>query len=295
MAQVTVSGGISAGSTKTGADRVTSVDDAFLKFSASEDLGNGLKASGYFSVEGMNNRGRTDAVTTATGSSANGDAFVKNGPTNTDSAISLSGGFGSIAVTNTRSTNLAASGNVFGASASKGFYDTVASRPDVQVVSYTSPALIPGLNVSLGQALVGNTATSQAAKIGIVGVSYSAGPLSLGVQQKSYNTAALASGDEDTQTEGFLTYDAGVAKVGLGYGSKTTTTGKAVNSFGISVPMGAITLGADYAKRDAAEFTNYGVRYAFSKRTALHLTAGKYQTTATNSKNQSRIRISHAF
>jgi hypothetical protein len=242
-----------------------------------------MKASAFFTIEGMTARG-TDA-----GSSP-------NGPTNADSGISLSGGFGTISLANTRAGNLADKANVFGTSITNGFYESVAdTRSNVQALSYTSPALIPGLNVSLGRVAVGNTAATQAAKIDVIGASYVAGPVALGVQQKSYNAAATASGAENKQTEGFVTYNAGVAVIGLGYGSKTTTTGKAVNSFGVSVPMGAITLGADYAKRGDEAFTTYGARYALSKRTTLHVSAGKWQNTATDSKNQSRIRLAHSF
>jgi len=304
MAQVTITGNIAGSQNKDGtAAAVTSVDLADLTFRATEDLGGGMTASGFFTIGTMNNRGRTATRTTdgaaagGGGTSASAIAFNANGPVNEDSGISLRGGFGTVAINNTRSTNMAASANVFGGSISSGFYETVATRPNVQVLSYTSPALIPGLNVAVAQANVSNTAASQASKITVVGASYAAGPLSLGVQQKSYNTsaAAIVSGTEKKQTEGFVRYDAGVAVIGLGYGSKTTTTGKAMTSYGISVPMGAITLGVEGAKRDVAEFQNYGVRYALSKRTALHLTAGKYQTTATDSKKQSRIRVSHAF
>jgi predicted porin len=297
MAQVTITGAIGGQSNKVGTDRaVTSIGLAEITVRATEDIGS-MKASAFFTIENMNTRGRTADAADAAGTAATDKGYGLNGPTNADSGISLSGGFGTVAINNTRSANLAANANVFGTSISNGFYESVASRPNVQVLSYTSPELIPGLRVAVAQAAVGSSAADQASKIQIVGASYSAGPLNLGVQQKSFNTsaAALVPSTEDKQTEAFATYNAGVAVIGLGYGSKTTTTGKAVSSFGVSVPMGAITLGADYAKRDAAEFTNYGVRYAFSKRTVLHVSAGKYQTTATNSKNQSRIRLAHSF
>ena len=282
MAQVTISGFVAGQNNKVGtAKAVTSVAVSELTFRASEDIGS-MKASAFFTIENMNNRG-TDA-----GSSP-------NGPTNADSGISLGGGFGTVAITNTRSGNMADRANVFGTSISNGFYESVASRPNIQVLSYTSPALIPGLNVSLAQANIGNTAASQAAKIMVVGATYAAGPLTLGVQQKSLNTTAAPAGAEDGQTEGFARYNAGVAVIGLGYGSKTTTAGKAVTSYGVSVPMGAITLGVEGATRGDAEFMNYGVRYALSKRTTLHVSGGEFQTTAANSQKQSRVRIGHSF
>jgi predicted porin len=285
MAQVTISGAIAGQQNKVGTDKaVTSIAVSELTFRANEDIGGGLKASAFFTIENMNNRG-TDA-----GSSP-------NGPTNADSGISLGGGFGTVAVTNTRSGNMADRANVFGTSISNGFYETVASRSPIQLLSYTSPALIPGLNVSLSQANVGNTAASQAAKITTVGATYSAGPLALGVQQKSFNTTATPAGAEDGQTEGFVRYNAGVAVIGLGYGSKTTTTGKAVTTYGISVPMGAFTFGVEGAKRDTAKFQNYGVRYALSKRTTVHVGAGTQTGAAAGAASQktNRIRVSHSF
>jgi predicted porin len=299
MAQVTISGAIAGQQNKTGtAKAVTSVAVSELTFRATEDLGGGMTASGFFTIENMNNRGDTQ-VKDATGKAYATGATqhtVANGPTNADSGISLRGGFGTVAINNTRAGNLAANANVFGTSISNGFYESVAdTRSNVQVLSYTSPALIPGLNVSLARASVGNTAASQAAEINIIGASYSAGPLSLGVQQKSFNAAGTATGAENKQTEGFVRYDAGVAVIGYGMGTKTTTTGKAVTSYGISVPMGAITLGVEGAERGDEAFINYGVRYALSKRTALHVSAGKWQNTATDSAKQSRIRIAHSF
>ena len=297
MAQVTISGAIAGQQNKTGtAKAVTSIGVAEITFRATEDLGGGMTASGFFTIENMNNRGTNDSgSTTPSGGSAHTHTVTK-GPTNADSGISVKGGFGTIAINNTRAGNLAANANVFGTSISNGFYESVADpRSNVQVLSYTSPALVPGLSVSLARASVGVTAATQAAEINIIGASYAAGPLSLGVQQKSFNAAATASGAENKQTEGFVSYNAGVAVIGYGVGSKTTTTGKAVSSYGISVPMGAITLGVEGAKRGDEAFTNYGVRYALSKRTALHVSAGKWQNTATDSAKQSRIRIAHSF
>jgi predicted porin len=40
---------------------------------------------------------------------------------------------------------------------------------------------------------------------------------------------------------------------------------------------------------------NYGVRYALSKRTTLHVSKGSFQTTATNDTDQTRIRLAHSF
>ena len=286
MAQVTMSGYINYQYNKDGTNASTKgMNDAGLTFTASEDLGNGLKATGVINIDTL--VGRT------------GDA--KNG----DSSLSLSGGFGSITAARTRAPNFAARGNVFGAVIGKGFNDGIVyTRPEVQAVSYTSPALIPGLQVSVATsnllaANVANTGNNTATNLDAttIGATYTSGPLSLGVQRKTGNDAAKAAAplNAGSQTEAFVTYNAGVAVIGYGYGSKELNAGDAVTSYGISVPMGAFTLGVDAAKRGDAEYLNYGARYALSKRTTLHVSMGSYQTTTTNSADQRRIRLAHSF
>jgi len=276
MAQATISGYINMQYNKASSTAASTLgmNDAGLTFTASEDLGNGLTATGVFNIDSLADRA----------------AAAYNG----DSSISLSGGFGTIASTRARSSHMASSGAVFGASIGKGFNDGVVfTRSETQTISYTSPELVPGLRVAVAESRV---AATQSVKTNVIGATYTAGPLSLGVQKKSLNDAAVAAtGQEDSQTEGFVRYNAGVALIGVGYGSKQTATGKAVTSYGVSVPMGAFTVGFDAASRGDAEFMNYGVRYALSKRTVLHVSKGSYQTTATNDTDQTRIRLAHSF
>jgi len=276
MAQVTMSGYINMQYNKASSTAASTLgmNDAGLTFTASEDLGNGLTATGVFNIDSLADRA----------------AAAYNG----DSSISLSGGFGTIASTRARSSHMASSGAVFGASIGKGFNDGVVfTRSETQTISYTSPELVPGLRVAVAESRV---AATQSVKTNVIGATYTAGPLSLGVQKKSLNDAAVAAtGQEDSQTEGFVRYNAGVALIGVGYGSKQTATGKAVTSYGVSVPMGAFTVGFDAASRGDAEFMNYGVRYALSKRTVLHVSKGSFQTTATNDTDQTRIRLAHSF
>ena len=276
MAQVTMSGYINMQYNKANSTAASTLGlwDAGLTFTASEDLGNGLKATGVFNLDSLHDRANT----------------AKNG----DSSISLSGGFGTVAATRARSSHMASNGAVFGAAIGKGFNDGVVfTRSETQTISLTSPELVPGLRVAVAAVRV---ATNESLKTNVIGATYSAGPLSLGVQQKSLNGAATAAtGQEDSQTEAFVRYNAGVALIGVGYGSKQTATGDAVTSYGVSVPMGAFTVGFDAASRGDAEFMNYGVRYALSKRTTLHVSTGSFQTTATNDTDQTRIRLTHSF
>jgi len=98
--------------------------------------------------------------------------------------------------------------------------------------------------------------------------------------------------------EAFATYDLGVAKLGIGYDGKnvgTSDTVYAANlaneyasirtpgtadyvrfneaaawSVGVSAPIGAFTVGANYAKRDIAKLTEVVAKYDLSKRTSLN-------------------------
>lgn len=278
MAQVTMSGYINTSYNKSSstAPSALGMTDAGLTFSASEDLGGGLKASGVFNLDNLQGRGATNVLNSG------------------DSSISLSGGFGTITSSRTRSSNMAINGAVFGTSISNGFNETVFTRSEVSILSYTSPEVVKGLRVAV--ASVRAAAAPQAIKTNVIGATYSAGALSLGVQQKSNNGAATAAtGQEDSQTEGFVRYNAGVALIGVGYGSKQTATGDAVTSYGISVPMGAITVGAEGASRGDVDFMNYGVRYALSKRTTLHVSKGSYSTATASDQDQTRVRLQHNF
>ena len=86
------------------------------------------------------------------------------------------------------------------------------------------------------------------------------------------------------------TYDFGMAKVGLGYQSVTHDAADQYSA-GVSVPLGAITVGLTYASRDAITktstyglsakamartFTGLGVQYNFSKMTNLNLSYGTF-------------------
>ena len=286
MAQATMSGYINWQHDKVGtADATNQLNDAGFTLSVAEDLGGGLKASASINV---------DTLVGRTGNAKNGDT-----------SFSLSGGFGTVTAARTRAPNLAASGNPYGVVVSKGFNDGVVyTRPEVQSLTYTLPEMVKGLRVygATSNILASNTAntannTATTTDATTIGAIYTTGPLSLGVQRKTGNSAAKAAAplNEGSQTEAFVTYNAGVAVIGYGYGSKEQTAGSAVTSYGISVPMGAFSFGVAAAQRGDAEYLNYGASYALSKRTTLTVGMGSYQTTATNSADQRRIRLAHNF
>lgn len=85
-----------------------------------------------------------------------------------------------------------------------------------------------------------------------------------------------------------------MAKVGIGSGSKTTETGKSLTSYGVSVPMGAVTFGVNGAKRGDVKFYDAGVSYALSKRTSVNVMTGKL-TGGDNVGTQTRVGVKHSF
>jgi Gram-negative porin len=262
------------------------VTDASIKATVVEDLGGGLKvtAAGQFAMN-----------------ASRGGNLTKE-----DSSITLAGGFGSVALASTRASDTAISANVFASWLPRvSFYDTVSSRAAIDTFNYTSPELIKGLRVGLTHVEGTEGVVTAAAKVNVVSATYSAGPLMVAFAQKAttgLTAAQITAGAKKNNTELAATYDMGVAKVGLGYDSATTTkaaatgavTGKAMTSYGISVPMGAITMGVNGAKRGDANFYDAGINYDLSKRTSIRAQFGKMEGGSFEG-NQSRIGVLHTF
>ena len=306
MAQVTVSGGygvayqsfdtaavkaVAAGKANTtgigapGAAAVAAVPageskgfamtDSSVRFAVSEDIGGGMKASGFVSLSANDKRG--------------------GNVTKEDSSLSLSGGFGSIAISNTRSSNAAIAANVFASAMPvTSIYASTDARSAIDTFNYTTPELTKGLRLSYTQVEFTEGGVTSAGKVNVVGATYSAGPLAVNVVQKMYN-AALSTAED--RTEGAVTYDLGVAKVGLGYGTKTTATGDAGVYYGVSVPMGAITIGVNGGSRGDANYYDAGAAYALSKRTTINAMMGSRNTGAAGAADlsQYRVGIFHSF
>jgi predicted porin len=262
---------------------ISPVTDASVKFTATEDLGGGLKAiaAGQFA---MNN--------------SRGGAVTKE-----DSSVTLAGNFGSVAFVSTRSSDTAIAANVFASwMPITSFYATVSARVSIDTLGYTTPS-ISGFTFSVTQAELTEAAVTSANKVNILGASYTNGPLTVMAAQKS-TTGAIASTAKKNNTELAATYDFGIAKVGLGYDGATTTgaakyTDSNMTSFGVSVPLGAVTVGLNGAKRGANKFYDAGVNYDLSKRTSVRLAYGDLTGTSSSTANwtgkQYRVGLLHTF
>ena len=260
--------------TATSTNKGFTQTDASVKVDVSEDLGGGLRAAG--AVQFAQNPLR-------------GGSLVKE-----DSSLTLSGAFGAVAYANTRSSNTAIGSQVFASWVPvTSFYSNVDSRVDVDNFSYTSPELIKGLKLGYVFTEATEGVATSAGKINTFNATYSDGPLAAAVAYKSYNATAAGT-NMANRSEMFVTYDAGVAKVGAGFSSKLTSTGSALTAYGVSVPMGAITLGVNGASRGALNFYEAGVVYALSKRTSANIMIGNFEG-GDNAGGQSRIGIKHTF
>jgi len=292
-----------------------SVTDANLKLAAVEDLGGGMKASFDYLLETAAFRGA--AVTRA------------------DSGMGLSGGFGAIALRNTRGSDLLASIGSSAINLPDGLYDNsgILSRGAIDTLSYTAPA-IGGVTTSLTYVenndgainLAGTNAVPANTSIYVLGAAWANGPLSImGAYKTAPQNKTAASGlTPKANVELAVSYDLGVAKVSYAYDGATASgtaaadigsgagtnlsaaentaiakaTTKAAQGFSVTVPMGAVTVGFNYFKRDVAVYTEIGAKYDFSKRTSFaagYGTKSGLTETAGYKGNQYRVGLTHLF
>ena len=247
------------------------VTDANVKLAAVEDLGGGLKASFDTTFETGAQRGTMT--------------------TRADSGMGLSGAFGSVAVRNTRSSDLIASIGSAAISLPDGLYDNlgIVSRGGIDTLSYTSPTVngftgsltaVEGVDgnvdVNLWNAALA-TPNSKNPKATVVGLGYAAGPLAVSAAFKSYSVGSTSPAKKN-QTEIAVSYDLGVAKL-FAQTNKTKIDGaKDIKGglFGATAPVGAGTVRvamSSTAQGDAKsnQFA-LGYVYSLSKRTDLYAT-----------------------
>jgi len=287
--------------TKTKANGVR-VTDGDVNFAAVEDLGGGLKATASIAVL---TRGRDTGIS------------------GRDASLSLAGNFGSVMVGSVEAGNgilgLGGAGApVYGLDGT-----VISAASNVDIIKYTSPAF-NGFTFSAnatdktasGQTLgMGATATTQDSTG--FGLNYANGPLAAAFDLTNYGANAATGTLADDRTRVSASYDLGVAKVGFGHQVAKYVGGSKTKDMivGVSVPVGAFLLGANYATQQVGtgvkvKGTDLGAQYNLSKRTFI---AAHYQKvtnrdatlgTATaitaadavaNSNNKFRVQLSHAF
>lgn len=247
-----------------------------ITFRGVEDLGGGLSAE--FRMENDFQANNGTSLTNFPGSNG-GDVWV-----------GLNGGFGKIKLgtPNTPTLSTQAGRNVWGTKIGSGFGGVMGSGKVRQnnSVRYDSPSFggaSIALNYTFGTTADANPTTAIAAAEPVVdlGLFYAAGAINAGLSLWKQANNTTNAGDQITTLH--FQYNLGVANVYAGYHTETKTTAAGVDSasagfnLGVAVPMGAVTLQANYGKLDDKETSNLdrsilglGVKYDLSKRTSAY-------------------------
>ncbi len=270
---------------------------SLLGFKGDEDMGNGLKASFLYEF----------------GLSTNTSAT----PTNRQSYVGLSGGFGALRIGKQYSSsfNNLVGADPLGATGGAGaLYLAVNTsnngsesplRQD-NAIQYDLPTLAAGFKVTLTKVYAGADtvdATADSYRTGTkagdsqgISITYAAGPLNVGYTTDSTksqdiyfgtDTITVTNGTTTKQTTFAAGYDLGVAKITYSDAKvKNSGSGTEATMFGVSVPMGAATLVATTSTGKWINSTEtklkgmqYGVNYAMSKRTVAYWHAGNASFT----------------
>ena len=289
-----------------------STHDININIGAVEDLGGGLKASFFQNLETDPQRGA--ALTRA------------------DSGIDLGGNFGTVSYRNTRHSDQIASIASSAITLADGLYHNtgIVNRGSIDTLAYTSPAVLPGLNLSAtyveandGQISVPVTNKT----VVVLGAAYTNGPLAVrgAYKMKPANAAASSGLTPKANFELAVVYDLGVAKIGFAHdaasasgissaAASTAASGgslsaaqaqalaglqtKSANGFTLHVPVGAVSLGLGYYTRGDQTVTEFGARYDLSKRTYVSAASGKKAGLFNNDGHQGsqyRVAMTHAF
>jgi hypothetical protein len=328
FAQATITGNYTFGYVQTnggGAATKSGIgtDTAAVKFSASEDLGGGLKAAGQVSI-----------------ANANRDGAV----TGEDAKVTLTGGFGALTLGTVESANGLLA---IGSSGASGFGldgKVISGSSNIDIVAYGLPlgnGLTLGVSyvdrgaaattagtASAGTGLgVGSTGPAGAQTSYTAGVTYAAGPLAAKLdftnwnrfndsditQNSAANTLVSGGASAANKSRYRLSagYDMGVVRLSGGYsqlnaevaGTSITATETLV---GVKVPAGALTIGLDFATatKTGSHDSNglsLGLGYDLSKRTSVSTSyatwkaAGALTAAAPETSNAFRVFVSHSF
>jgi hypothetical protein len=234
--------------------------DGSISISATEDLGGGMTLAGSTTVD---LKGR---------SSVNAE----------NASLTLSGDFGSLAVGSIEFGNgilgLGGAG-----SAGRGLDNGTAldAGANADYIQFKTPALMEGLTAKITRGEGGTGAGDGAGQSTAIGVDYSAGALTVAIDNTSYSGGEVSAAVSSLCSDGTLkavttscgtgntvvaagakavtiddlpnarqrmsfSYDLGVAKVGYGYQKKTYKGAGKPNTqtvMGVNVPMGAMSIG----------------------------------------------------
>lgn len=224
------------------------VDTSEIDFAATEDLGGGQKIEAILALAGADRSGESNSTTP--GALAGRDATL----TYTNNS------FGRIQLGSTRDSAVHSGIPSAGAPVIDMDGKLFQLRSDSDFISYAAPigpvVFLYKLSESsgglgLGKGSSGTAGTSVGQRTSDFVVVYNKGPLDLVGAYRSYdnrNSVTIATAEGLTKDSVFAVqvgYNFGVAKVGFGLNNTTASVGPKVSDMllGVSVPMGALTLG----------------------------------------------------
>jgi predicted porin len=334
MAQVTISGLLDVSVATVGGDATTATTKGTfinasrgsatsgINFNITEDLGGGMKAQGFYSIDP---RGIINDPAAQVGRH---EAYV-----------GLSGGFGNIRMgsVNTASLSVLAAGGPFGTATGSGFAEIHAAGGGnvrfANSVRYDAPTLVNGLALNVTYAAGNKDALAGGANPSFtdVGAAFTSGPLQISFSSLSRSatnaqavvaakateldddnfvltspgTAAVAAGLKSTVNTIAANYTMGALRLmaGMGKGDMgTAATDNETTRMGATYTMGTVALHVQQATLQigtAAKRTATGVRadYALSKRTTAYAGYEGYDSGAatSNNRNTSMVGVRHSF
>ncbi|WP_296509473.1 porin [Rhodoferax sp.] len=312
FAQVTLTGTVRAAYQKTNSSDFTenqsglALTDATIGVAATEDLGSGMKASAGITLD--QNSSAFPAGSAPAGTAAalntNGSRASTGSINRRNTFVQVQGDFGLVRFDQTRSGDLITRAWVAPSNLDQGIYDgsNIVARAGIDALTY-GMAFGP-VTASLQYVETGADGVSTPnVNVTVLNLGYANGPLAAGFSIKSSAGAGTTNFARTINNEAFVTYDFGVARVGLGWDGAMAAASSAnadanALAFGVAVPVtSALTLGANYATRDVNNTTEFAAAYSLSKRTVFNASYGRQtaKETATRTADQFRISLAHNF
>jgi len=280
------------------------IDTSYVQFTATEDLGGGLKAVANMSIDGMNRAG------------------IAGG----DSQISVEGGFGKFRVylergpdtmTDYVKGDVGMDGKVFSAiTASDG-------------IAYLTPELFPGFKIQIQHIetapsqVAGEAANPIGLGVGAAGdavnqrrndirFQYASGPLATAINFLSFdqqgNAIGPSSKTQTSATRGYVRYNFGFARVGAAMYQLNYDRGNRVDTMvSVNAPVGQFDLGAEWAQRKISDVVTsatangttagyaLSAKYNLSKRTAVVGTYSRWDKLNAETVGETAVLLSHSF
>ena len=298
------------------------IDTSALTFTATEDMGGGMKAGASLGFDGMNRKSVGGA----------------------DTSIFVEGGFGRVTLASAEGSDYL-SGGVSGVAGIGLDGKNMSALVPTDSIAYRLPAFGPititlnheevprdkvdgnGLGIGSGGAgLAGVDAAATTDRFGNtvaavttngtryqrrngIALAYSAGALKAAANYQVFDRAdAAMTSNTANRVRASASYDLGVAQLGAGLVAATLVKGTQTDALvGINVPMGALSFGAQYATRTTDGIstakdgvlasTGLKVSYALSKRTGLSYQYVKYDAALAQSNQVGfqNLLLAHSF